>query len=134
MSDFTRTDTLDSSETRNEILVEIHNRLSEISKFMEIGIAIFAKLSASSLEDIKQDGDVSVSYGHVDPETMTLGYQVIHHSNRPIGYDDDMGGLYGSEDLEDGCSRCYPLGENTKALQTDEYGFFPDNWKENEHE
>ena len=31
-----------TEEIRNELLAEIHNRLAEISKFMEVGISIFA--------------------------------------------------------------------------------------------
>lgn len=113
----------DNEETQTRLLLEIHNRLAEISKFLEIGIAMFAKLSADELEMIglecqkigitksdihktmHQDDNLSVGYG----SKTKLYFQKTGKENEPplcwfpLGVDD---------------TRSWPLDENSERFLT----------------
>lgn len=50
-----RFEDLDTDEQRNEILKEILNQLSKLNKWLEVGIALYAKLSDEDIEVLKED-------------------------------------------------------------------------------
>lgn len=113
----------DDGEMRNELLAEIHNRLAEISKFLEVGIALFARLDSYEIEVLKQKcGQISVI--HADTNFGTR-YELFQDSSCDIGYNDSLGLHYSEWDSGDKQERYFPLGDYERTCPVDENeGYF----------
>ena len=112
---------MDAEEVRNELLAKIHNRLAEISKFLEIGIAIFAKLSAYDLDDIKSECKNINIKAH---DIFNNDYSLLQDKDMRVGCNSSMG-LH-QEFWSKGEKRevYWPLGEDTeRTCPIDEDGY-----------
>lgn len=74
-------------EIRNELLIEIHNRLAEISKFLEVGIALFARLNSYDLEELKNQ--CKKIYGQFSEYQRP--YDIYQDEDSNIGCSSDKG-------------------------------------------
>ena len=108
-----RFEDLDTDEQRNEILKEILNQLSKLNKWLEVGIALYAKLSDEDIEVLKEDA---------------LYISTDHNSNMWFSDDPNMGytkerGLYRRQR-----NISEPLGDYDCTAPIDEdTGFFIEN-------
>ena len=50
---------LTNEEIRNNILVEIHNRLAEISTYLKTGLAILAKFDSDDLQTLERTKQIN---------------------------------------------------------------------------
>ena len=99
---------MDSEEVRNELLAEIHNRLAEISKFLEIGIAMFAKLDTDDLDMLKIEcKNVSIRY-------IEDTYRILQDDDSSVGCNSAMGLFREIYSEASGKISQIPLGEDTK--------------------
>ena len=118
-----RFEDLDVDEQRNEILIGIHNQLSQINKWLEVITARYVKLSADDVDDIK-----------FDAENIPFGVDEISYGGfSNVGYTQARG-MYKS--FQNGEKEiCEPLGEYERTDPIDEKtGFFVKKIKEEENE
>ena len=106
---------LDEEERQTLLFAEIHNRLAEISKFLEIGIAMFAKLSIYDLEDIHSKcQQIYIKKDISGVEEMS------QDGNMAVGYESSLGLHYMKTTNDDNVIWC-PLGEDdTRSCPLDE--------------
>lgn len=109
----------DDGEMRNELLAEIHNRLAEISKFLEVGIALFARLDSYEIESLKDECEkFSITHTH-------SGEALVQDSDCTVGYNDRLGLHYTSWEKPTEIERYYPLGKCERTCPIDEdNGYF----------
>lgn len=113
---------MDSEEVRNKLLAEIHNRLAEISKFLEVGIALFAKLDTYDLETLKDNCK------KLDIETATWSdnFRLSQDDDYAVGFSSVMGLFHEFGDRQRKNEVYSPLGEYDKRIMpvNEETGYF----------
>lgn len=114
-------DDLDVDEQRNEILKGIHNQLAQINKWLEVGIALYAKLSSDDIEDLKTD--VEYIFPNVDDVTCG-GFSNTGYTREHGLYEQYMNG---DKEIKE------PLGEYDRTAEIDpKTGFFAEDKGGNE--
>ena len=99
---------MNSKEVRNELLAEIHNRLAEISKFLEVGIAMLAKLDDFDIELLKSECEQL----HI---TEIRGvYDILQEEDCDVGRNSDKGLYRKIWDKEAEMKISSPLGTRYK--------------------
>ena len=103
---------MDSEEVRNKLLAEIHNRLAEISKFLEIGIAMLAKLDSYELNALKTECKKVIieAVNRYEDE-----YSMSQDIDRDVGCNSSKG-LYLTFWNKGMRREDFPLGEDDKRL------------------
>ena len=109
-------------EVRNELLAEIHNRLAEISKFLEVGIALLAKLSIDDLTKLNCECQKVNIETRENYTASANEYHISQDDNLGVGYDSRRGLHYeGSVNGYQGAYR--PFGEDmTRSWPLDKFG------------
>ncbi len=113
---------MDSEEERTQLLAAIHNRLAEISKFLEVGIALFAKLNTCDLETLKDNCK------KLDIETATWSdnFRLSQDDDYAVGFSSAMGLFHEFWDRQQRKEVCSPLGEYDERIMpvNEETGYF----------
>ena len=107
-----RFEDLDVDEQRNEILIGIHNQLSQINKWLEVIVARYVKLRADDVEELR-----------FDAENIPFGVDEISYGGfSNVGYTQARG-MYKS--FQNGEKEiCVPLGEYERTDPIDKDGYF----------
>ncbi len=108
-----------ASEIHNYLLSEIHNRLAEISRFMEVMAVKFADLDPVDVESITRDYKISMRCVTPNCSEEERSYELRINNYRPIGRTADKG-LYIAEDDGD----CYKLSNEKTARPVDDDNYF----------
>ena len=82
---------LAASEVHNYLLMEIHNRLAEISRFLEVFTAKYASLNSNDVESITKDHKISMHCLRSNCPEEDREYELRTNDHRPIGYSEDKG-------------------------------------------
>lgn len=113
---------MDSEEVRTQLLTAIHNRLAEISKFLEVGIALFAKLNTCDLETLKDNCK------KLDIETATWSdnFRLSQDEDYAVGFSSVMGLFHEFWDRQRQKEVLSPLGEYDERIMPvdEETGYF----------
>ena len=127
----TEKDNLLVQEVQIEILAEIHNRLAEISKFLEIRFARSEKLRADETAFLK-DFDIRKCNieSHLNEDFIPV-FNLRITNDRPVGFETDKGLYYADDEegFEDTNFRHIPLGEDetrTRPTADDDLYFLLD--------
>ena len=109
---------LTESEVHNYLLQEIHNRLADISRFLEVISVKYARLDHIDTDTITEDHKIDM---HSLPNDFEKGkkYELSRNHYRPIGYTDDKR-LYMAENDND----FYKLGNEKTARPIDDDNYF----------
>lgn len=113
---------MNSEEVRNKLLTAIHNRLAEISKFLEVGIALFAKLDTYDLETLK---DNCKKLG-IETVTWSDNFRLSQDDDYAVGFSSAMGLFHEFWDRQQQKEVCSPLGEYDERIMpvNEETGYF----------
>ena len=109
---------LAKSEVHNILLMEVHNMMAEISRFLEVISVKYARLDHIDTDTITEDHKIDM---HSLPNDFEKGkkYELSRNHYRPIGYTDDKR-LYMAEDDND----FYKLGNEKTARPIDDDNYF----------
>ena len=110
---------LSESEVHNILLMEVHNRLAEISRFLEVFTAHYANLDSIDVETITRDHQISMHCLSLDCPEEDREYTLRINDYRPIGYTADKG-LHIAEDDND----FYQLSNKATARPVDDDNYF----------
>ena len=112
---------LSESEMHNIILTEIHNRLAEISRFLEVISVKYARLDHIDTDTITEDHKIDM-YSLPNDFEKGKKYELRRNHYRPIGYTEDKG-LY-MADEENFSDNYYKLSDEKTARPVDEDNYF----------
>ena len=114
---------LAESEVHNYLLMEIHNRLAEISRFLEVFTVKYASLDSFDTDTITEDHKIDMSSLPNDFEEGQK-YVVRRNNYRPIGYTSDMGLHIDEYDEENDSDNFYKLSNEKTARPVDNDNYF----------
>ena len=110
---------LAASEVHNYLLMEIQNRLAEISRFLEVITVKYADLDSVNVESITKDNKITGVCLTPNCPEENRSYKLRINNYRPIGYTDDKG-LHIAEDDGD----FYKLSNEKTARPVDNDNYF----------
>ena len=110
---------LTESEVHNYLLQEIHNRLADISRFLEVITVKYASLDHIDTDTITRDHQISMHCLSADCPEEGNKYELRMNEHSPIGYTADKK-LHIAEDDFD----FYKLSNEETARPVDNYNYF----------
>ena len=110
---------LTESEVHNYLLQEIHNRLADISRFLEVITVKYASLDHIDTDTITRDHQISMHCLSADCPEEGKKYELRMNEHSPIGYTADKK-LHIAEDDFD----FYKLSNEETARPVDNYNYF----------
>ena len=112
---------LAASEVHNYLLMEIQNRLAEISRFLEVITVKYADLNHIDTDTITRDHQISMHCLSADCPEEGKKYELRMNEHSPIGYTADKK-LHIAEDDFD----FYKLSneETARPVNDDDYNYF----------
>ena len=110
---------LAASEVHNYLLMEIQNRLAEISRFLEVITVKYADLNHIDTDTITRDHQISMHCLSADCPEEGKKYELRMNEHSPIGYTADKK-LHIAEDDFD----FYKLSNEETARPVDNYNYF----------
>ena len=91
---------LAASEVHNYLLMEIHNRLAEISRFLEVFTVKYADLNSNDVESITRDHKIDMHCLRSNCPEEDREYELRTNNHRPIGYTADKKLHIAEEDFD----------------------------------